>query len=150
MKDKAMWHQALLSITNKNNDVLTMTSLIQWQTYENLFEGQPDSGLNEVIAQNFFNATNVFYGLDENQERGAYYIEADTTPIEGGAMGDEEFLPVVTCAANFRSEKPVMDKDYSRLVILWHQSQPALPVDEEILQVIRSLDWGEYAEDLDY
>jgi hypothetical protein len=153
VKKQPVWQQPLFSVKNQSHGLIYMTSLIQWQTYEHLLEGYPAPDINDMILKNLSNRAAKFYGLDEAREQGSYYIKAKTTFIAvdaDGSLGDEEHLPVVTCAAKFCCEEPIGERDYSQLVFLWHQAEPALPIDKWIMKVIEEIEWQKYAEDLNY
>ncbi|ORJ61357.1 hypothetical protein [Geothermobacter hydrogeniphilus] len=61
-------------------------------------------------------------------------------------------LGPVTCFARFRSNQPVHDDDciFSELALLWFQQSYAMPIEPDILDKIKAVDWDAHARDLDF
>lgn len=68
----------------------------------------------------------------------------------GGPDRDDrpvEWLPTITCIAEFESVEPAQDKskDASILTVVWFQDDWALPIPPSILEAIQKLDWEKLA-----
>ncbi|MCG8095383.1 MAG: hypothetical protein JAZ17_17485 [Candidatus Thiodiazotropha endolucinida] len=65
---------------------------------------------------------------------------------------EREYLPEVSCVAEFRSIEPARDKnsDGSWLKIVWFQNNFALPIDKNIENEISNINWEENAADIYY
>lgn len=61
-------------------------------------------------------------------------------------------LPGVICEARFRSLEPAREEscDYSWLTIVWFQNDFAMPIESDIQDKIKVLDWESLANDDEY
>ena len=63
--------------------------------------------------------------------------------------GPTEF-PRVQCFSNFESNSVDEKFCMSSLTIVWFQEDWAMPIDENIINKIKCIDWDKYAIDADY
>jgi hypothetical protein len=69
------------------------------------------------------------------------------TELPSGRM--QEKLPPITCVADFRSNElnRAGSEPYSSLAVAWFQDEFAMPIDTEVLNQIRKIDWERHAKD---
>lgn len=63
-----------------------------------------------------------------------------------------EWLPEVRCIASFKSDvtRPDFDGYMSLLTVVWFQDDFALPIQESVLEQLKTLDWNALATDVGY
>ncbi len=128
---------------------IRLQSLRQWETYAGLLEGLPTEQLNQGIVERI---------LTDERERSPlgepYLIPPRQTPIDHAdeyPFGTPAALPEISCVANFESPEPARDplQDYSVLTVIWFQDDFAFPIDPQVLEQIRALDWEQLAQDFE-
>jgi hypothetical protein len=128
---------------------IRLIAIDQWGTYSGLLEGVPTKEMNE---------RHIRYTMDEARKRRKfepYLIPPVETSIEIDGkypFGTPASIPGITCIAQFDCFDPVKDKsmDASTLPIVWFQSDFAFPIEDAILEHLRSLNWEKYASDVLY
>ena len=118
---------------------VTIKSIKQWHTYSGLLEGMPTTKMNSQILSGVKEDAKKFCGFKE-----IYVIEPEQTPIlfEGKyPFGDPASLPGVACIAEIWHYLPFRDetKDFSALGLVWFQNDYAFPIDNDILEKIKSI-----------
>ena len=129
---------AIGDIMLRSGNIIHCESIRQWRTYGGLLEGLPTRQMNE---------RNIEQLIKEEQDRRwgevPYLVPPVVKPIEYNAdrdypFGIPEAFPAVTCVAWFRS--------YPRsLTIIWFQNEYAFPIDSQIVEHLRGLDWERLA-----
>jgi hypothetical protein len=63
---------------------------------------------------------------------------------------EPEWLPMVTCVGRFQHHQPVRDTrcDLSILVAVWFPNEFAMPIDQDVIEQLRRVDWERSAEDV--
>lgn len=80
-----------------------------------------------------------------------YLVEPLQTKKIGEKVGrvimKQYWLPLITCMGCFTSWTPreKMDEDSSRLIIIWYQDAFALPIEDNILSQIKTINWNKLA-----
>ena len=153
------------SLTQNSGRKLTLKSFEQSHTYAGMLEGTPNRKSNncgieidlKYAAQYRFAMGSPYLiepmrrdylrqpgDMDHIRERTSQY------PAEWGR--DPEWLPLVRCIgclfSSPTSKNPT--KDMSSLTVLWYQNDFAYPIDDDILSVLRSLDWDRLATQFEY
>ena len=128
-----------MKITLDSGIEIELYELIQKLTYEGLIEGLPTKKMNASIVK---------HSVDRHSSGNmkTYLIEPVETPIEikrDYPFGEPARLPSITCVARFESDysrkEPFLYRTTAK--VIWFQSDFALPIEEEILEIIRSVDW---------
>jgi hypothetical protein len=130
----------------------------QRKTYAGWLEGTPTRMWNEQIIQTHL-------------ERAQTYCVEGSHPVlippRRSTEADEwltehqlkhgweppESLPSIACIGQFKSFRPKpkdLEKDYSRLVVVWYQNDFGLPIDEQLLTQLKSIDWENLAIEDEY
>lgn len=67
-------------------------------------------------------------------------------------LGQPAALPAVGCIGRFVSYDPARNTNHnlSGLIVIWFQEQFALPIDPEVLEQLRKINWEQHASDFDY
>ena len=125
-----------------------LDSICQNHTYGGLLCGYPDKEMNE---------RNIKYAMESALEKMnpevTYLVPPPLIEVELDEDVKEYYkdamrIPYITCYAQFESS--VIDKDdgndASWLTIVWHQDDFALPIDESVLEHIKTIDWDDLAE----
>jgi len=129
-----------------------ITSIRQWFTYGGLLEGLPTDKMNRQMIDRL---------LKEERERGwwagePYLVPPPVRTIQlpddrSYPFGTPEAFPPITCVARLISVTPARDpkKDTSELTVIWFQDEYAFPIDPQVLEHLRRLDWDNRAIDLE-
>jgi hypothetical protein len=126
---------------------LHLRSLDQARVYEGLLEGLPTREMNrrhiECLLAEMKSTTSAVH-LIPPVERSLQMPDDRPYPF-----GEPAEMPGVSCIGRFRSNKPARNAllDYSELTILWFQHDFAFPIEAEILQALRQLDWVGLSQD---
>ncbi|MDI2131044.1 hypothetical protein [Yinghuangia seranimata] len=126
-----------------------LTDLRVDMTYAGVLEGGPFKRLNdEIVASSVRYAEKAFPGTP------VHLVEPVRTPLDrepNPRRGPAELLPSVRCVGGFSSAPLDTDLesglDYSRLVVVWFQPEPALPTSEGTQALLRDIPWESLAED---
>jgi hypothetical protein len=128
---------------------IRLLELRQSYTYEGLLMGLPTTENNRKRLDSLA-AAHRHYG------RPAHLIEPAEEPIAYGdttgkpyPLGTPARLPPILCVARFESTQPARDTtaDGSGLAVVWFQRHFAFPIDEDVVKVIKAIDWMERAGD---
>jgi hypothetical protein len=130
---------------------IQLIALNQSFTYEGLIEGLPTEGMNRNIIDRIIMHDAVKWGYMK-WDSPPYLIEPVQTPVEIGRkypFGKPASIPGYKCLARFASRTPArnVEMDFSEMTIVWFQNSFAFPIEESILEKIRSLDWTKHATD---
>lgn len=125
---------------------IRLRKLNQHEIYAGLLEGLPTRRMNADIIQRLVQ--------NEGQRLGAapYVVPPIEKPItypKKYPFGEPASLPPIACVATFDSLDPARDKqkDYSSLVIIWFQQDYAFPIEPDVFEHIRKIDWTRLASD---
>jgi len=141
--------------------VVQLEELNQRFTYEGLQGGVPTSKMNQEIIERALNrAVSPFL------KEGPLLIQPVEVAIEASDLelespkwkwkredsGEPARIPDILCEGRFESSSPVHDtsQDGSSLVIVWFQNAFALPIDPEIVEQIKAIDWESAAHDWEW
>lgn len=152
-------------LQQESGRILILEWLEQNQTYSGMLEGVPNKKAND-------------WGIDVDMSRAAdrEYTSGDPYLIpprrrdylrDPGDMNeireqkshypkewerDPEWIPLVCCIGCFKSVSPARDQEKhgSCLTVVWYQDDFALPIDAEILQSLKQLDWDRLATGYEY
>lgn len=132
----------------RSGRTICLCELRQYLTYEGLLEGLPTVEGNRRRLARLVEEYRGSHRLGD-----PLVIPAAETPIELGRrypFGTPSALPEVTCIGRFTSTPPARDasRDYSGLVVIWHQDAFALPIAPAILDRLQGLDWERCAADV--
>lgn len=120
---------------------VTAIGLSQVSVYADVLEGVPDLRVNAIYVNAALERARRTYHLEP------MLITPTQRPISRD--GTKFALPKVCCAARFRSEKPAHDLAAvrSEACVVWFQDEFAFPLDAEVANAMRLLDWLEFAND---
>ncbi len=133
-----------MKIEMQDHRKINLTSLYQEAIYTGILEGLPTRQMNERIIHSCQEKSRNLFPNSP-----FFLLEPSQTPIEYQReypFGDPASLPAIACIARFKSS--AFDNNilcYTELVIAWFQSEFALPIDDTILQKIRSINWVKHA-----
>lgn len=144
---------------------LTLKYLDQAHTYAGMLEGTPNRKANDWgIETDLKYAAQYRFAMGKphliEPERRGYlrqpgdmdHIRERTSqyPAEWGR--DPEWLPLIRCIGCFFSTTTRKNpkKDMSALTVVWYQNDFAYPIDDAIVDSLRSLDWDRLATDFEY
>ena len=131
-------------ITVAKDLTVKITQLSQWKTYDGLIEGIPFDRINNQILNR---ALEKARELDK--ENPTHLIEPKLTPIpyEGRyPFGDPVSLPETICMAVLRCHQSIRGLgDYSELTVVWLQDHYAFPIEESVLDQLKTLPWTQLA-----
>ena len=149
-------------IALNSNRVINLYEIHCSLTYSGLLEGLPNRkmnkdiilGLAEMANDKIYNPTNPY--LIEPEEK-KIHVEGGSTKSYSDRMikehGDDWELvqiPRIQCIASFESE-PITD-DYmgSNLTVAWFQKEYPMPINQDIINKIKSIDWDNKASSFDF
>ncbi len=134
-------------IALEHNRYAHIEFFVQWRTYRGLLEGVPNRSINKQYIEYALKDAVRYCGntpvhLIEPKQK---IHREDTLHPEYTVMS----LPEVTCIAKLSSYKPVKDPDMvgSELIVVWYQDTMAMPIDDEILEQMKLINWSELADD---
>lgn len=122
----------------------------QVRTYEGLLEGFPTKEMNQRRIQHFKQEAERFCGTSY-----IHLIEPIETPIHYDGkypFGEPAQLPSIVCIVEVGYYKAFrdMEKDYSRLGIVFFQNHFAFPIDTEILEKIKQIPYRQICGEVEY
>lgn len=127
-----------------DGEVVSMTSLRQWEVYAGLLEGLPTRERND--------ATLARLVADSERSLGypPYLVTPTQTPIAYAGkypFGDPARLPRIACVARLQSGPRGRrdEEDYTELTVIWFQEEFAFPMSEDAARAIRGIDWARQA-----
>lgn len=130
-------------IVLNGGQTIRLAALDQSRTYGGMLEGYPNSRTNRWLIENSL----------ERLRRGgrrAHLIEPTETEFpDKTPVGKQPWLELssIKCIGCFESKE--LGEFGSRLIILWFQPRFAMPIDGNVLQRIREIDWNDLAEAID-
>ena len=128
-----------------------LDSICQSHTYGGLLCGYPDKDMNERIMKYVMETA-----LEKMNPEVTYLVPPPLIEVEMDDVKeyykDAIHIPYITCYAQFESS--VIDKDDdsngSWLTIVWYQDDFALPIDESVLEHIKTINWDDVAEGYEF
>jgi hypothetical protein len=130
---------------------IQLITLNQSLTYRGLLEGVPHEKLNQRIIEAAVQDAKKVFGASE-----PFLIQPKQTPLDIGReypFGKPATIPGVRCIGYFLclSATPQGQAgDYSSMTFVWFQKQFAMPIDPEVLDQIRAVDWLALATNLEW
>jgi hypothetical protein len=121
---------------------IQLIALKQSLVYAGLLEGVPHEEMNKRFIEGAVRDAKKEFGEAE-----PFLIQPKQTPLDIGReypFGKPAIIPGVLCIAFFLCVFPTprgQGGDYSAMKIVWFQDQFAMPIDSEILDQIRAVDW---------
>ena len=138
---------------------VTLTSFRQARTYLGLIEGLPDTDSSTFFIRGALKTAEESFHprskpvLLPPARRDYFRTPGDMAAAKRGAFAGRniEWLPLVTCIAQFDSVMPARDPEMqgSTLSVVWFQDEWAMPIDQAALEAIKKLDWDNLATDFD-
>ncbi|MBN2107162.1 MAG: hypothetical protein JW832_07015 [Deltaproteobacteria bacterium] len=133
--------------------IVRIAELFQFEIYAGLFEGEPNAELNkELIEKTLSYAKDKIWSptrlmLIPPVMREPGITERDRKTY--GVVDQPQYLPGAACIAQLESFFPTQDKDMfgSMLTVVWFQERYPFPIDPQVLQCIKKLDWNNLASD---
>ena len=125
-----------------------LNSFHQWKTYEALHEGLPTTDINIGIIERVKLRAQALY-----PQQSIHLIEPELTPFAmEGAFSEFSQYPRYTCVARILHMEAIrtITKAASSLVVIWMQENYAMPIDEEVLEKIKWIEWDMVADECDY
>jgi len=126
---------------------IALARLEQWRTYQGLLCGKPTRAKNDEKILGVIEAAKTICAAGDPHliRPGRKTIAGDA---ERGTMAGE-LLPATTCIALFNSTALArLDSEpYSSMAVVWFQEEFALPIEDEVLGLIRRIDWENHAVD---
>ena len=121
-----------------------ISRFFQWETYYGVIEGVPDKEINNDNIQHQKMLAKQHCNLDA-----IYLVEPKRNAFTNANGSEKETLPRITCIAALINYNPVsdLDKECSRLALIWFQDDFAFPVDEDIVRQIIQIEWNKHAID---
>ncbi len=135
-----------MKIEMRDDRKINLTSLYQEAIYTGLLEGLPTRQMNERIIRSYQEKSRELFPKSP-----VFLIEPSQIPIEfyrDYPFGDPARLPPIACVARFKSS--AFDNNvlcYTEMAIVWFQSEFALPIDDQILEKIKSINWVKHGEE---
>ncbi|CAA6799779.1 MAG: TIGR02996 domain-containing protein [uncultured Sulfurovum sp.] len=125
-----------------------LESIWQHQTYGGLLCGVPNEEMNKEYIED-----NMNYALEKMNAECTYLVppvslELDNIDKKIKRYKDAIRLPYITCFAQFESSVLTGDESNngSWLTIVWYQDDFPMPIDDAVLEHIKSIDWESKAE----
>lgn len=144
-----------MQITLNSGREIYLQDLTQGHTYAGLLVGVPDRQYNQELIS--------YFRENARQEMDTYYAFVITPPVlevldrdgkkhTGRGGSQVERIPHIVCTALFRSKGIAREGDddditfASVLTVVWFQENFAMPIDEVVLERIKTIDWERLAE----
>lgn len=144
-------------ITLNGGRTIRLYQLHQELTYEGMLAGTPSAQLNNSLVEDLEDKAKSLRSwiepyLIQPSRRDFHTTPGDMDAIRAGSSHVPEWMPAISCIGRFESFSPARDTTCmcSSLVIAWCQESFAMPIDAEILTVIKALDWTALATDCDF
>ena len=126
---------------------IALARLEHWRTYQGLLCGKPTQAQNDEKVLRVIEAARTHCAAGD-----PHLIRPRRRTIAGdnerGTMAGE-LLPATTCIALFNSTALARSdsEPYSSMVVVWFQEEFALPIEDDVLGLIRRIDWESQAVD---
>lgn len=126
---------------------VALARLEQWRTYQGLLCGKPTQAQNDGKVLEVIEAARTLCAAGE-----PHLIRPSRRTIAGDNAHRTmagELLPATTCIAVFNSTALARgySEPYSSMAVVWFQEEFALPIEDEVLGLIRRIDWENQAVD---
>jgi hypothetical protein len=125
-----------------------LNSICQSHTYEGLLAGYPDKEMNDRFIKDA-----MVSALKKMSAEATYLVPPFSLEVEVHARVKKHYkdairIPYITCYGQFESSVIKGDdvNDASCLTIVWYQDEFSMPIDESILEHIKTIDWDGKAE----
>jgi len=156
IKDLNKYFYAMETIELESGRVISLTKLNQLRTYGGQYEGLPR--YTPLVANELQRQVQGGWGktiiidtsavpIPLSEERKDYYRNHRVRSLSNHSLTS---LAPVTCVASFQSSDVAKgnsdDGDFSVLNMIWFQEDFAMPIDPDILNLIKSVDWDTEAE----
>ncbi len=139
-----------MNIVLKDNIEVSIRELHQWGTYNGLLEGLPTDASNKRTIETVIKRAQEMSFLNNY-----YLIEPEQTPIKINRpyrFGTPMSLPSTVCIAELWHHQPARNEDMhaSSLLVIWFQETYCFPIEDDILEKFKTIDWGKHAYDFEY
>jgi hypothetical protein len=130
---------------------VTLHDLHQSMTYSGWMEGVPWTEINDRKVEAALRIPGTRPLLIPPVRRTYLRTIGDMDGQTGFLGKAAEWLPMVTCVGTFQDTQPVREltKNLSILSVVWFQDEFAMPIEPDVLEQLRAIDWEEAAEDID-
>ena len=137
-----------MQIALETGRTIALARLEQWRTYLGLLCGKPTRAQNDGKILRVIEAARTLCTAGEDP----HLIRPRRRTIAGNKKRGTiagELLPATTCIALFNSTALARSdsEPYSSMVVVWFQEEFALPIEDEVLGLIRRIDWESQAAD---
>ena len=129
-----------------------LDSIYQYHTYGGLLAGYPNKEMNNRYIKNDMKSA-----LEKMNAEVTYLVPPSLIEMEINERARREYkdairIPYITCYGQFESSVITGDdrNDASWLTIVWYQDDFALPLDESVLEHIKTIDWDNVAEGYEF
>jgi len=129
-----------------------LDSIYQYHTYGGLLAGYPNKEMNDRHIKNDMESA-----LEQMNAEVIYLVPPSLLEMEIDERArrhhkDAIRIPYITCYGQFESSVITGDdrNDASWLTIIWYQDDFALPIEESVLEHIKTIDWDKVAEGYEF
>ena len=131
------------NFTFNSGRTVSLRLLRQHLTYDGLLLGAPRREANDALIR----GTVQWAQKEIRPTYKAYLVDPERRLVADGRI---EWIPRVTCIAQFGCSRPVHNPEHdgSRVTVIWFQEEFALPILEPALSGILALDWDAHAADI--
>jgi len=141
-----------LKIELNSGREIFLDSICQDHTYGGLLAGYPNKELNDRYVKDAMESA-----LEKMNAEVVYLVPPPLLEMEINERArkyrkDAIRIPSITCYGQFESSVIKGDEDNhaSWLTIVWYQDDFALPIDESVLEHIKTIDWDDVAEGYEF
>jgi len=139
-----------MKLVLKDGIEVKIAEIHQWGTYNGLLEGLPTDKSNKRTIQRIIKRAQEMCYMNEY-----FLIEPKQTPIEVDKpyrFGTPMSLPSKVCVAELCHHQPARDEKMhaSSLLLIWFQKEYCFPIDDNIIEEIKMIDWKKNALDFEY
>ncbi len=139
-----------MDIILKNEIEVEIRELHQWGTYNGLLEGVPTDKSNKRTIERIIKRAQEICHMNEH-----YLIEPKQTPLEINRpyrFGIPMSLPSVVCIAELWYHQPARNEEMhaSSLLLIWFQNEYCFPIEDNIIDEFKAVDWKKFALDFEY
>jgi len=139
-------------ISLNSNRIISLEEIHQHLTYAGLLEGLPTKRINKEIIDDIKNIANEKIWASSTP----YILKSYESPIKlsedrevyyksRGPEYERIRLPKIICIGHFMSDAITDDFMFSSLTIVWFQEDWMMPIDNNILIQIKSINWDKHA-----
>ena len=125
--------------------------IYQYQTYMGLLCGVPTKRMNQRRMKSSLEEAENKMKPDKIYLVPPPILEVNVSKNIAENYPEAERIPYITCFAEFGSSGLKEDDGYaSWLTIVWYQDEFALPIDDAVIEHIKTIDWEHEAEGYDF